>query len=107
MSEFAGSLTERVEFWEHLPMRSAAGASSSEFRFKFSCRAAIVAEGVGAASEAMALSAMARFRVAIRPQPELKFDQQLRWRGKRLLIQQILDDPRHPDRLTIRCEEQR
>jgi len=71
------------------------------------CLADIVAEGAGAADEAMSVSAMPRYRVTVRRQSEFAVDQQIRWRGRRLLIWQIVDDPKLPDRLVLRCEEQR
>lgn len=107
MSEFAGSLTERIEFWQRSPARLPSGASSEGLSFRFSCLAAVTADGVGQASEAMAVSAMPRFRFTVRVGAELAIDQQVRWRGKRLLIRQIVDDPQLPDRLVLRCEEQR
>lgn len=72
-----------------------------------SCLAEIVAEGAGAADEAMSVSAMPRYRVTVRRQGEFSVDQQIRWRERRLLVRQIVDDPKLPDRLVLRCEEQR
>lgn len=107
MKEFAGTLCERIELWERSPERLPSGASSAELNLKLRCRAAVMADGAGAASEAMAISAMPRFRVTIRQQAEVAIDQQVRWRGRRLVVRQIVDDPMLPDRLVLRCEEQR
>jgi SPP1 family predicted phage head-tail adaptor len=107
MSEFAGSLNQRIEIWERSPQRLSTGASSEEMKSVLSCLAAIVAEGNGAASEAMSVSAMPKFRLTIRKHPEIAIDQQVRWRGKRLAIRQIVDNPLLSDRLVLRCEEQR
>lgn len=107
MSEFAGSLTQRIELWERSAVRLGTGASSEEMRLVLNCLANIVAEGAGAADEAMSVSAMPRYRVTVRKQPYFAVDQQVRWRGRRLVIRQIVDDPKLPDRLVLRCEEQR
>lgn len=107
VSEFAGSLTQRIELWARSQVRLETGASSEEMRLLLNCLANIVAEGAGAADEAMSLSAMPRYRVTVRKQPDFAIDQQVRWQGRRLVIRQIVDDPRLPDRLVLRCEEQR
>jgi head-tail adaptor len=107
MSEFAGRLTQRVELWARSAFRSETGVSSEEMSLMLNCLADIVAEGAGAADEAMSVSAMPRYRVTVRRQSEFAVDQQIRWRGRRLLIWQIVDDPKLPDRLVLRCEEQR
>jgi head-tail adaptor len=107
VSEFAGSLRERIELWTRTPVRLATGASSDDMNLTGSCLAAITSEGVGAANEAMSVSAMPRFRVTIRSQAGVMIDQQVRWRGKRLIVRQIVEDPALPDRMVLRCEEQR
>lgn len=107
VSEFAGSLNQRIELWAQSPDRLASGASSEELVPVLQCRAAIVAEGSGPASEAMSLSAMPRFRVTVRRLSDFEIDHQVRWRGRRMLVRQIVDDPSLPDRLVLRCEEQR
>lgn len=107
MSEFAGSLNQRIEVWERSPQRLATGASSEEMSPVLNCLAAIVAEGSGVANEAMSVSAMPKFRVTIRRQTDIAIDQQVRWSGKRLVIRQIVDNPLLADRLVLRCEEQR
>lgn len=107
MSEFAGSLTQRIELWKRSQDRLETGASSEEMSQVLSCLAAIVAEGSGAPDEAMSVSAMPRYRVTVRRQSAFTIDQQVRWRGRQLIVRQIVDDPLLPDRLVLRCEEQR
>lgn len=107
MSEFAGKLTQRVELWARSQERLETGASSEEMNLVFSCLAEIVAEGAGSPDEAMSVSAMPRYRVTVRRQDGFSVDQQVRWRGRRLIIRQIADNPLLPDRLVLRCEEQR
>jgi head-tail adaptor len=93
LSEFAGSLKERIELWTRTPARLATGASSEDMNRTGGCLAAITSEGVGSANEAMSVSAMPRFRVTIRAQSGVMIDQQVRWRGKRLIVRQIIEDP--------------
>lgn len=107
VSEFAGSLNQRIELWERSRARLMTGASSEEMSLVLSCSAAIVAEGSGAADEAMSVSAMPRYRVTVRKQSDFTIDQQVRWRGRRLMVRQVVDDPMLPDRVVLRCEEQR
>lgn len=107
MSEFAGTLTQRIELWERSQERLETGASSEVMKPVLTCLASIVSEGAGAASEAMSVSAMPRFRITVRKQPEFSVDQQVRWRGSRLVVRQVLENPALADRLTLRCEEQR
>jgi head-tail adaptor len=71
------------------------------------CLAAIVLEGAGAESEGQALSAMPRFRVTIRRRDGIAIDQRIGWRGRFLMVRQMLDDPREKDRIVMRCEEVR
>lgn len=107
MSEFAGKLTQRIELWARSLDRLENGVSSEEMKVSLSCLAEIVAQGAAAADEAMSVSAMPRYRVTVRRQSEFSVDQQIRWRGRRLIIRQIVDDPMLPDRLVLLCEEQR
>lgn len=107
MTEFAGSLQHRIEIWKRSEERLATGASVEKFHFVRSCLAAVSPEGSGALNEAMSPSAMPRFRFTVRTQPEFSVDQQVRWRSRRLRIQQLAEDPRLPDRMVLCCEEQR
>ena len=87
--------------------RTAAGLRQIQWEPFLRCRAAIQPEGTGPESEAMALSAMSRFRVTIRRRADLMIDHRLRWRGRTLAVRQIVDDPRLPEQLVLRCEEVR
>lgn len=103
--EFAGSLRERIVIERPIGQRTAQGTRIDQWKMVARCLAAIVSEGAGSETEAMALSAMQRFRVTIRRRDGIAIDQRLRWRNRMLMIRQIVEDPRRSDRLTIRCEE--
>jgi len=105
--EFAGTLNHRIVLERPATARTPMGLRDHGWEIFGRCLAAIVPEGAGAESEAMALSAMPRFRVTIRAREGVAIDQRLRWAGRTLMIRQLLSDPRARDRLVLRCEEVR
>lgn len=107
MNEFAGTLNQRIEIWRSSAERLPTGASSGVMSKLLSCLASILSDGAGSPTEAMSVSAMSRFRVTVRANEEIAVDQEVRWKGRRLSIRQVIDDPARPDRLVLRCEEQR
>ncbi len=107
MSEFSGLLRERVEIWQRSNARLPSGVSSEQWQAVGVCRARVETEGVGAASEAMAVSSMPRFRITIRNRTDIALEQRIHWKGRRLIVRQIANDPLTPDRQTLRCEELR
>ena len=107
MSEFAGTLRERIVIERPSETRTAMGLSTSGWETVARCLAAVVPDGAGAEREGMAMSAMARFKVSIRRREEIAIDQRILW-GKRVLtIRQISDEPQRGDRIVMRCEEVR
>lgn len=107
MSEFAGMLSESIVIERPVGTRDAMGLQQAEWSLHCRCRAAIAPEAPGPESEGQALSAMPRFKVTIRRRDGIAIDQRVGWRGRLLMIRQILEDPRAQDRLVLRCEEVR
>lgn len=107
MNEFAGTLNQRIEIWRDTAERLPTGASSGAMSKLLSCLASIVTDGAGSPTEAMSVSAMSRFRVTVRANEEIAVGQEVRWKGRRLSIHQVIDNPALPDRLVLRCEEER
>ena len=107
MSEFAGTLRERIVIEAPSEVRTAMGLSTEGWEEVARCLAAIAPDGAGAEREAMALSAMPRFRVSIRPRKGIAIDQRILWGSRVLMIRQLSDDPRAGDRIVMRCEEVR
>lgn len=107
MTEFAGTLRERIIIERPGEERTAMGLLTSAWEEVARCLAAIVPDGAGPEREAMALSAMPRFRVAIRPREGIAIDQRILWGKRVLMIRQMSDDPRGRDRIVMRCEEVR
>ena len=107
MSEFAGTLRERLVFERAVSTRNEMGLQQPGWEEVCRCLGAVALETVGAESEAQALSAMPRFRVSIRQREGVAIDQRISWRGRKLMVRQMLDDPRSRDRIVMRCEEMR
>jgi len=106
-NEFAGTLRERVLIERPISVRNEMGLQEPGWEQVCRCLASVVLESVGAESEAQALSAMPRYRVTIRRRDGIAIDQRVNWNERKLMIRQLLDDPREKDRLTLRCEEVR
>lgn len=107
MTEFAGTLRERVVIERPVSSRNAMGLQEPGWEEVCRCLAAVALEAVGAESEGQALSAMPKFRVTIRWREGIAVGLRLRWRGRGLMVGQILDDPCAKDRIVMRCEEVR
>lgn len=107
MTEFAGTLRERVIIERPISLRNAMGLQEPGWEQVCSCLAAITLASIGAESEAQALSAMPSYLVTIRARDAITIDQRVRWSGRTFLVRQLLDDPRTKDRIVMRCEEMR
>ena len=107
MTEFAGTLRERVVIERPISSRNAMGLQEPGWEAVCRCLASVVLDTVGPESEAQALSAMPRYRVTIRQREGIELDQRVRWNGRSLAVRQMLDDPRTRDRIIMRCEEVR
>jgi len=106
-NEFAGTLRERVLIERPVSTRNAMGLQEPGWEQVCRCLASVVLESVGAESEAQALSAMPRFRVTLRWREGIAIDQRIGWNGRKMMVRQLLDDPRSKDRIVMRCEEVR
>lgn len=107
MSEFAGTLRERIVIERPVSVRNEMGLQQPGWEELCRCLASVALESVGAESEGQALSAMARFRIAIRRREGVALDQRISWNGRYFMVRQLLDDPRTKDRIVMRCDEVR
>lgn len=105
--EFAGTLRERIVIERPVSLRNAMGLREPGWEQVCRCLASVVLESVGSESEAQALSSMPRFRVTIRAREGVALDQRISWNERKLMVRQLLDDPRSKDRIVMRCEEVR
>jgi SPP1 family predicted phage head-tail adaptor len=103
--EFAGTLKERILIERPSTERTAMGLQIAGWEKVAECLAAVEPEGVGPEAEAQALSAMPRFRVSIRWREGVDIDQRISWGKRRLMVRQLLSDPRRKERIVMRCEE--
>jgi SPP1 family predicted phage head-tail adaptor len=107
MSEFAGTLRERIVIEQPVSVRNEMGLQEPGWKEVCRCFASVTLESVGQESEGQALSAMPKFRVTIRRRDGIALDQRISWNGRRLMVRQVLDDPLAKDRIAMRCEEVR
>ena len=107
MTEFAGTLRERILIERPASERTAMGLTTSSWETVANCLAAIEPEGVGSEAEGQALSAMPRFRVTIRWREGVTIGQRVTWGKRMLMVRQLADDPRRRERIVMRCEEVR
>jgi head-tail adaptor len=107
MSEFAGTLRERLIIERPVSWRNEMGLQQPGWEQVCRCLGAVALDTVGAESEAQAMSAMPRYRVTIRERGGIGIDQRVRWKGLSLMVRQLLDDPRSQDRIVMRCEQVR
>jgi head-tail adaptor len=106
-AEFAGTLRERVLIERPISLRNEMGLQQPGWEQVCRCLAGVVLDSVGAETEAQALSAMPKFKVTIRAREGIAIDQRITWNGRKLMVRQLLDDPRAKDRIVMRCEEVR
>lgn len=107
MTEFAGKLNSRVELWQPSSPEIGAGSPEDGWEFVGTCLAFLEADGAASPSEAMAYSAMPKWRLTVRPHLPFAIDMQIRWQGRRLVIRQLVENPQQLDRVVLRCEELR
>ena len=107
MTEFAGTLRERLVIERPVSTRNEMGLQQPGWEEVCRCLGSVVLDTIGAESEAQALSAMPKYRVTIRTREGIALDQRVSWKGRKLMVRQLLDDPRARDRIAMRCEEVR
>lgn len=107
MTEFAGTLRERIVIEQPISIRNEMGLQEPGWEEVCRCLASIELESIGQESEGQALSAMPRLRVTIRRREGIALDQRISWNARKLMVRQLLDDPRAKDRIAMRCEEVR
>ena len=107
MSEFAGTLRERIVIEQPISVRNEMGLQEPGWQEVCRCLAVVGLDSVGHQSEGQALIAMPNYRVTIRRRDGIALDQRVTWGGRRLMVRQMLDDPLARDRIAMRCEEVR
>lgn len=102
-TELSGALNERVGIETFVDARDAAGACVGHWAAAGSAWAVVAPDGAGGA-EGEARRSRRRWRVVLRAPADVGLTSRLVWRGQWLSVLSVLDDPRRPDRVELRCE---
>ena len=107
MSEFAGTLRERVVLETRLGDRDNKAGATGRYSYDGEAWAALMPMMPADLTSANALSAMSRWQVTIRKREGVGIGTRLCWRGKHLAVRGIVSDPRQPSQIVLTCEEVR
>lgn len=107
MTEFSGTLRERVVLETRLNDRDARGGATGRYSYDGMAWAAVWPLMPANVSSADALSAMPRWQVIIRKREDVGIRTRLTWRGKYLAVRAMISDPREPAQMQLTCEEVR
>ena len=101
--ELTGTLTEIVAIDQFVDSRDPSGASAGTWQAAGSAWAAVVPDGRGS-SEGEARRSRRRWRITVRAPTRAQLTSRIIWRGEWLTVLAVENDPRWPDRVTLRCE---
>lgn len=107
MTEFTGTLRERVTIERRLGNRDALAGASGRYAFEGGAWVAISPLIPADMSAADALSALPRWQVTMRKREGIDLRTRLVWRGRFLGVRGIVSDPRNPAQMVLTCEEAR
>lgn len=107
MSEFAGTLRERVVLETRLESRDGRGGANGRYSYDGEAWAALMPIMPAELSRADALSALPRWQVTMRKRESVGLRTRLTWRGKYLAVRALVSDPRQPAQMVLTCEEVR
>jgi head-tail adaptor len=107
MTEFAGSLRERVVLETRLESRDSRAGATGSYSYDGVAWAALMPLMPADLTRADALSAMPRWQVTIRKREGVGMRTRLTWRGKYLAVRGVVSDPREPAQMLLTCEELR
>jgi head-tail adaptor len=107
MSEFTGTLRERVVLETRLAARDVRGGATRSYSYDGVAWASLMPLVPGDLTRADALSAMPRWQVTMRKREGLGLRTRLTWRGKYLSVRGLVSDPREPAQMVLTCEEVR
>jgi head-tail adaptor len=107
MSEFAGTLRERVVLETRLEAWDARGGATGKYSYDGVAWASLMPLIPADLARADALSAVPRWQVTIRKREGVGMRTRLTWRGKYLAVRGLVSDPSQPAQLVLTCEEVR
>lgn len=107
MSEFSGTLRERVTLERRLGNRDALGGAVGAYAYEGAAWAAVSPLIPADLTVADSLSALPRWQVTMRKREGVDLKTRLVWRGRFLGVRSVVSDPRDPARMVVTCEEKR
>ena len=107
MTEFAGSLRERVVIEQRLGNRDMLAGATGNYAYAGEAWAALMPMMPGDAVRGDAVSAMPRWQVTMRKRESIGPGTRLTWRRKYLAVRTVISDPREPAQIILTCEEVR
>ena len=107
MTEFTGTLRERVIIEQRLGNRDAHGGATGKYAYAGEAWAALIPLVPADLTQADALSFSPRWRVTMRKRESIGPGTRLTWRRKFLAVRGIGFDPTEPAQLVLTCEEVR
>ena len=107
MTEFSGTLRERVTLERRLGNRDALGGAVGAYAYDGAAWAAVSPLIPADLSVADSLSALPRWQVTIRKREGVDLKTRLVWRGRFLGVRSVVSDPRDPARMVLTCQEKR
>lgn len=107
MSEFTGTLRERVVLETRLESRDARGGATGKYSYDGVAWASLMPLFPGDLTRADALSALPRWQVTMRKREGVGMRTRLTWRGKYLAVRGLVSDPREAAQMVLTCEEVR
>jgi head-tail adaptor len=107
MSEFAGSLRERVTIERRHDARDALARGRAQWRYDGAGWVSVTPLIPADLTSADALSALPRWQVIMRKREDIGLWTRLVWRGRFLAVRNVISDPRDPSRMVMQCEEAR
>ncbi len=107
MTEFAGTLKERVTIERRLGNRDALGGAAGAYAYDGAAFAAVAPLIPADLAAADSLSALPRWQVTMRKREGIDLRTRLVWRGRFLGVRGLISDPRNPAQMVLTCEEKR
>ena len=107
MTEFSGTLRERVTLERRLGNRDALGGAIGAYAYDGAAWAAVSPLIPADLTVADSLSALPRWQVTMRKREGVDLKTRLVWRGRFLGVRSVISDPRDPARMVLTCQEKR
>jgi head-tail adaptor len=107
MTEFSGTLRERVTIERRLGNRDALGGAIGAYAYDGAAWAAVSPLIPADLTIADSLSALPRWQVTMRKREGIDLKTRFVWRGRFLGVRSVVSDPRDPARMVLTCQEKR